>query len=285
MATWSRPFLLPIPGRTVATILTKVTMNLFHRFRAVAAAILVVLAVPGTLPAASAAQIVIFAAASLKEALDEATRVYDAQTGDTVKISYAASSALAKQIESGAPADMFISADLDWMDYLQQRDLIQPGTRNRLLGNRLVIVAAADNPLKLDIKPGFDLAGALKGGRLAMADPDSVPAGKYGKAALEKLGVWNAVKGAVAPAESVRVALLFVSRREAPLGIVYATDAAADPRVKIAGTFPEDSHPPIVYPVALTADSKNPDAARLLAFLTSPAVRPIFEKHGFTVLP
>jgi molybdate transport system substrate-binding protein len=259
-------------------------MKVFCGFRAIAAAILLVLALTGTLPAASASEIVIFAAASLKEALDEATRVYAAQTGDTAKNSYAASSALAKQIESGAPADMFISADLDWMDYLQQRNLVQPATRKSFLGNRLVIVAPADTALKLDIKPGFELAGALKGGHLAMADPDSVPAGKYGKAALEKLGVWNSVKGAVAPAESVRAALLFVSRHEAPLGIVYATDAAADQRVKIAGTFPEDSHPPIVYPVALTADSKNPDAARLLAFLTSAAARPIFEKHGFTVL-
>jgi molybdate transport system substrate-binding protein len=265
-------------------MLKKVTMRLFSCFRVAAAPILVVLALLGTLPAASAAEIVVFAAASLKEALDEATRVYDAQSGDVTKISYAASSALAKQIESGAPADMFISADLDWMDYLQQRNLIQPGTRKSLLGNRLVIVAPADTDLKLDIKPGFDLPSALKGGHLAMADPDSVPAGKYGKAALEKLGVWNSVKGAVAPAESVRAALLFVSRRETPLGIVYATDAAADPRVKIVGVFPEDTHPPIVYPVALTAESKNPNAARLLAFLTSQAARPIFEKQGFTVL-
>jgi molybdate transport system substrate-binding protein len=258
-------------------------MKPFCHFRAIAAAILVVVAVSGTLPAA-AAEIVVFAGASLREAMDEATRVYDAQSGDTTKISYAASSALAKQIESGAPADMFISADLDWMDYLQQRNLIQPGTRKSLLGNRLVIVAPADAALKLDIKPGFDLAGALKGGHLAMADLGSVPAGKYGKAALEKLGVWNSVESAVAPAESVRAALLFVSRHEAPLGIVYSTDAAADQRVKIAGTFPADSHPPIVYPIALTADSKNPDAARLLAFLTSAAARPIFEKQGFTVL-
>jgi molybdate transport system substrate-binding protein len=260
-------------------------MNLyFCRFRGVATTFLAVLAVLSTPPAASATDIVVFAAASLKEALDDATRVYDAQTGDIVKISYAASSTLAKQIESGAPADMFISADLDWMDYLQQRNLIQPATRKSLLGNKLVIVAPADAAPTLDIKPGFDLGGALKGGHLAMADPDSVPAGKYGKAALEKLGVWNSVNGAVAPAESVRAALLFVSRHEAPLGIVYATDAAADPRVKIAGTFPEDSHPPIVYPVALTADSKNPEAARLLAFLTSAAARPIFEKQDFTPL-
>ena len=196
MSTWSCLLLLSAPGRTVATVLTKVTVKVFCGFRATAAAILLVLALPGTLPAASASEIVIFAAASLKEALDEATRVYAAQTGDTAKISYAASSALAKQIESGAPADMFISADLDWMDYLQQRNLVQLATRKSFLGNRLVIVAPADTAMKLDIKPGFELAGALKGGHLAMADPDSVPAGKYGKAALEKLGVWNSVKGA-----------------------------------------------------------------------------------------
>src|SRR5215472_6044413 len=259
-------------------------MKLFSCFRAAVTSILLIAALPGTLGAASAAEVVVFAAASLKEALDDAVRVYAAQTGDTAKISYAASSALAKQIESGAPADLFISADLDWMDYLQQHKLIQPQTRKNLLGNRLVIVAPADSDLKLDIKPGFDLAGALKGGHLAMADPDSVPAGKYGKAALEKLGVWNAVQAAVAPAENVRAALLFVSRREAPLGIVYATDAAADPRVKIAGVFPDDTHPPIIYPAALTADSKNPGAARLLEFLSSPAARPMFEKRGFTVL-
>jgi molybdate transport system substrate-binding protein len=271
-------------GRTVATI-GKLTMtSLFCRSRAACIAIVVALAALGTMPAAFAAETIVFAAASLKEALDAAIRLYEHNNGDVVKISYAASSTLAKQIESGAPAEIFISADLDWMDYLQKRNLIKPETRKNLLGNRLVIVAPADSDLKLDIKPGFDLAGALKGGRLSMADPDSVPAGKYGKAALEKLGVWNSVKAAVAPAENVRAALLLVSRREAPLAIVYATDAAADPRVRIAGVFPEDTHPPIIYPAALTADSKNPSAARLLEFLASPTARSIFEKHGFTVL-
>jgi molybdate transport system substrate-binding protein len=257
---------------------------LFRRFRAACITILVTLTVIGTMAAASAAEIVVFAAASLKEALDDAVNVYENKSGDVVKISYAASSALAKQIESGAPADIFISADLDWMEHLQQRNLIKTPTRRNLLGNRLVIVAPTDSDLKLDIKPGFDLAGALEGGRLAMADPDSVPAGKYGKAAPEKLGVWNSVRAAVAPAENVRAALLFVSRREMPLGIVYATDAAADTRVKIVGVFPDDTHPPIIYPAALTADSKKPGAARLLEFLASPAARPIFEKRGFTVL-
>jgi len=234
---------------------------------------------------AQAAELVVFAAASLKEALDEAAKLYAAQGGQAPRISYAASPALARQIESGAPADMFISADLDWMEYLQQRNLIQPGTRKNWLGNQLVIAVPADTPLTLDIKPGFDLARALKGGRLSMADPDSVPAGKYGKAALQNLGVWNSVEGAVIRAENVRAALLFVSRGEAPLGIVYATDVASDPAVKVAGVFPENTHPPIVYPIAITAGSSNPDARRLLDFLTSATAQPSFEKRGFTALP
>jgi molybdate transport system substrate-binding protein len=220
----------------------------------------------------------------LKNALDDAAHAFERKGSAPVKISYAASSALAKQIESGAPADIFISADLAWMDYVQQRNLIQPSTRKNLLGNRLVLVAPAVAKLKVDIRPGFDLVGLLGGGRLAMADPDTVPAGKYGKAALEKLGVWKAVQPHIAGAENVRAALLYVSRRETPLGIVYATDAAADPGVKIVGAFPEDTHPPIIYPVALTAASRNPDAARFLEFLESPAARPAFEKQGFTVL-
>lgn len=252
------------------------------RFRAAAATIVLMALSP--FQATQAQDVVVFAAASLTNALDEAGQLFERQGGAHTKISYAASSALAKQIESGAPADMFISADLDWMDYLEQHHLIQTATRKNLLGNRLVLIAPAESDAKAEIKPGLDLVGLLKGGRLAMADPDSVPAGKYGKAALEKLGVWNSVRAAVAPAESVRVALLFVSRRETPLGIVYATDAAADPRVKIVGVFPPDTHPPIIYPAALTADSKNASAARLLEFLGSAAAKPIFEKQGFTVL-
>ena len=208
--------------------------------------------------AAAADDVVVFAAASLKNALDDAAHTFARQAAPPVKISYAASSQLAKQIESGAPADIFISADLAWMDYVQKHNLIQPATRRNLLGNRLVLVAPAGSGVKIDIKPGFDLVGMLKGGRLAMADPASVPAGKYGKAALEKLGIWKSVEPHVAGAENVRAALLFVDRKETPLGIVYATDAASDPRVEIAGAFPENTHPPIIYPVALTAASKNP---------------------------
>jgi molybdate transport system substrate-binding protein len=230
-------------------------------------------------------KLVIFAAASLKDALDDVNAAYWRDKGMETVTSYAASSVLAKQIEAAAPADVFISADLDWMDYLEKRNLIQPGMRKNLLGNRLVIAAPADADIKLDIKPGFDLAGALKGGHLAMADPSSVPAGKYGKAALEKLGAWGSVESAVARTENVRGALLLVSRHEAPLGIVYATDVAADPGVKIAGVFPPETHPPIVYPIALTADSRDPAASRLLDFLTSPAAKPIFKKHGFTRSP
>src|SRR5215472_3794633 len=249
-----------------------------------AAALSAALLVFGSVPSAYAQEVVVFAAASLTNALDDAAKLFQKHAGGYPKISYAASSTLAKQIESGAPVDIFISADLDWMNYLEQRQLIQPATRRNLLGNRLVLIAPADSDAKVEIRPGFDLAGLLKGGRLAMADTDSVPAGKYGKAALEHLGVWNSVRGAVAPAESVRAALLFVSRREAPLGIVYATDAAADPRVKTVGVFPENTHPPIVYPAALTASSKNPAATRFLEFLGSPAAKPSFEKQGFTVL-
>jgi molybdate transport system substrate-binding protein len=255
-----------------------------HPLRRFAAAAFGALLAFGPIQAANAQDVLVFAAASLTNALDQAVRLFEQRGGTGTKISYAASSTLAKQIEAGAPADVFISADLDWMDYLEQRHLIKPATRENLLGNRLVLIAPADSNLKIEIKPGMNLAGLIGGGRLAMADPGTVPAGKYGKAALEKLGVWSSVNGKVAPAENVRAALLFVSRREAPLGIVYATDAAADQRVKVVGVFPEDTHPPIIYPAALTADSKNPKAPQLLEFLGSSAARPVFEKEGFTVL-
>jgi molybdate transport system substrate-binding protein len=238
----------------------------------------------GAVRGAPAQDVVVFAAASLKNALDDAAQAFEHQGGAPVKISYAASSQLAKQIESGAPADIFISADLAWMDYLQKRNLIRSATRKNLLGNRLVLVAPAGSGVKIDIKPGFDLVGMLNGERLAMADPTSVPAGKYGKAALEKLGVWQSIAPHVAGAENVRAALLYVDRKETPLGIVYATDAASEPGVEIAGAFPENTHPPIIYPAALTTASKNPAAAKLLAFLESPAARPAFETQGFTVL-
>jgi len=233
---------------------------------------------------ADAADVLVFAAASLKNAMDDAVAAFEKSGGDKVRVSYGASSALARQLEAAAPADMFVSADLDWMDYVQKRSLIQTETRKSLLGNRLVMVEPATSDLKVDIAPHFPLAKLLGGGRLAMADPDAVPAGKYGKAALEKLGVWSAVEDKVARAENVRATLVFVARGEAPLGIVYATDAAAEKGVKIAGVFPENSHPPIVYPIALTSSSKNPAAVKFLAFLEAPAAKPLFEKQGFTVL-
>lgn len=236
-------------------------------------------------PAPAAAQdLTVFAAASLKNALDDINAQWQAASKSKAVISYAASSALAKQIESGAPADVFISADLDWMNYLAERNLIKPDTRTTLLGNRIVLVAPKDSAVQLTIGPNFDLKGALGDGRLAMADVKAVPAGKYGQAALEKLGVWASVQDHVAQAENVRATLALVSRGEAPLGIVYQTDAAADPAVKIVGTFPADSHPPILYPVAVTASSTNADAQAFVDYLKSPAARPLFEKQGFTVL-
>lgn len=236
---------------------------------------------------ASAAQdsdVVVFAAASLKTALDEISTAWQRDTGKKAIVSYAASSALARQIEQGAPADLFISADLDWMDYVEQRKLIKSDTRTNLLGNRIVLIAPKDSRVSARIEPGFALAALLGTGRLAMADTNAVPAGKYGKAALEALGVWNTVQDKVAQAENVRAALLLVSRGEAPLGIVYQTDAAADPNVRIIDAFPANTHPAIVYPVALTADSRNADAAALLTYLKSAKARPLFEKQGFTVI-
>ncbi|MFC7400384.1 molybdate ABC transporter substrate-binding protein [Chelatococcus sp. GCM10030263] len=241
-------------------------------------------AVAGPSLAAEPKAVTVFAAASLKDALDAVGAQWQRDTGKRVVMSYAASSAIARQIEAGAPADLFISADLDWMDYLAKKGLIAEKSRVTLLGNRLVIVAAKDSTTSLAIAPGFDLAGALAGGRLAMGDVAAVPAGKYGKAALETLGVWPSVEGKIAQAENVRAALLLVSRGEAPLGIVYATDAAADANVRVVGTFPEDSHPRILYPAALVKGSDNQDAAQFLDYLKSPAARPLFERQGFTVL-
>jgi molybdate transport system substrate-binding protein len=240
---------------------------------------------------AHALNLLVFAAASLKNALDDANAEYLRRTGRTVTVSYAASPALARQIEAGAPADVFISADLDWMDYLARRRLIKPETRRNLLGNRLVLISAGGGARRaggaqrdVAITSGFPLAGLLGSGRLAMADPDSVPAGRYGKAALEHLGVWSSVQTRIARADTVRAALALVSRGEAPLGIVYKTDATADSKVKVVGFFPEDTHPPIIYPIAAVAASTASTTAEYLEFLRSPAAGPSFEKQGFTVL-
>jgi len=239
----------------------------------------------GAAPAAVAQETVtVFAAASLKNALDNINGACEADVGEKATISYAASSALAKQIEEGAPADVFMSADLDWMKYLADKNLIKADTETQLLGNSIVLVAPADSAAATEIKDGFDLAGLLGDGKLAMANVDSVPAGKYGKAALEKLGVWASVEGKVAQAENVRAALALVSSGEAPLGIVYKTDAAADQKVKVIGTFPADSHPAIIYPVAQTAGSKDAETPKFLDCLKSDKAKALFEEQGFTVL-
>jgi len=242
------------------------------------------IAVPAV-PALAADSVVVFAAASLKNALDDVVAGYQTATGKTVTVSCGGSSALAKQIEAAAPADIFISADLAWMKDVHDKSLTVVATEKPLLGNEIVLVAPKDSTTAIAIAPGFDLASALgPDGHLAMANVDSVPAGKYGKAALTKLGVWDSVSGKVVQADDVRAALAFVARGEAPLGVVYATDAAAEPKVKVVATFPADSHPPIVYPVALLAASTNPDARDFLTYLESDAAKPAFIKQGFTIL-
>jgi molybdate transport system substrate-binding protein len=226
----------------------------------------------------------VFAAASLKNALDAIAGDWVKAGHAPPKISYAGSNTLAKQLEQGAPADIFFSADRDWMDYARKKNTIRPGTSVDLLGNRILLIAPKDAATPVDIRSGFDLAKLLDGGKLAMANVEAVPAGKYGKTALEKLGAWEGVKDRIAQADNVRAAMQLVARGEAPLGIVYATDAAADPTVRIVGSFPEDSYAPIVYPVALTKDGTNPDAAPFLAYLRGPEAKAEFEKQGFTVL-
>jgi molybdate transport system substrate-binding protein len=225
----------------------------------------------------------LFAAISMKDVLEEIVRGFDPGPNTRVLSAFAASSALARQIEHGAPADVFVSADEEWMDYLAQRKLIATDTRRVLAGNRLVLVADARRVLEVRIESGFPLAQLLGDGRLAVADPAHVPAGRYARAALTSLGVWPAVSGRLAAADNVRAALNFVARGEAPLGIVYQTDAAREPRVRIAGTFPSGSHPPIAYPAALSAKSARSDAARrLLAHLGSAEATHVFARHGFT---
>jgi molybdate transport system substrate-binding protein len=230
---------------------------------------------------ATATGVTVFAAASLKEAMDEQARQFGLATGNQVTVSYGASNGLARQIEAGAPADIFISADLDWMDYVGEHHLLAPNARFNLLTNTLVLIAPSSSNVRLRIAPHFGLAAALGKEKLAMANPDSVPAGKYGKSALEHLGVWTSVEGQVARAENVRAALVLVSRGEAPFGIVYATDAAADTGVRVVDTFPPDSYPPIVYPAALLATSQSPAAKPLLEYLRSMPARSVWEHYGF----
>jgi len=240
-----------------------------------------VLSVGWALPAQAQERVVVFAAASLRNALDDAIRAYK---GPKPVVSYAGSSSLARQIERGAPAAIFISADRDWMDYLERHGRLVAGTRSDLLGNRLVLIAPASTGSQARIERGMPLARWLgKHGRLAMGDPDHVPAGKYAKAALESLGVWNSVRGRIAATENVRVALALVARGEAPLGVVYATDAREEPKVREVGSFDPSLHPPIVYPAALLRGAPAA-AGDLLAFLRGARARRAFAKHGFTPL-
>lgn len=254
-------------------------------------------AVPADARASSTAEavpaILIFAAASLTDPVGELARAFSAREAGPgqsaparvrVRTSFAASSVLARQIEAGAPADVFLSADTEWMDYLEQRHLMRPETRQDLLGNALVLVAPAGSPVELTLGPGVDLAAALAGGRLATGDPDSVPVGRYAREALTRLGVWEKIAPRLVRAENVRVALEYVARGEASLGIVYRTDALAEKRVRLIDVFPAATHEPIVYPVELTAHAR-PEAASFEAFLESEAARQIFVRYGFERLP
>ena len=226
----------------------------------------------------------VFAAASLENALDDVDTSFTKQNGVKVVVSYGASSALAKQIEQGAPADIFVSADLQWMDYGVQKKVIKEDTRVNLLGNKLVLIASKDAKIaNVTIGPGFDLAKLAGDARVATGDVRAVPVGLYAKAALERLGAWAAVEPKIAMTENVRLALRLVARGEAPLGIVYDTDAKIEPAVKVIGVFPDNSNDPIIYPVALTADAK-PDAAQYLSFLCSQTAKSIFESYGFNFL-
>jgi molybdate transport system substrate-binding protein len=239
----------------------------------------------GALPAAAQDKaITVFAAASMKNALDDINAAFLKASGTKVVASYAASSALAKQLEQGAPADVFASADLEWMDYSSQKKTIKDDTRVNLLGNRLVLIAPKDSKIDtVAIAQGFDLARLIGDGRIATGEVSSVPVGKYAKSALEKLGIWPSVEKKFAMADNVRAALALVARGEAVLGIVYETDAKVEPNVKIVAHFPEDSHPAIIYPVALTAGAK-PDAMNYIAFMRSNLAKTIFETYGFTFL-
>ncbi len=251
------------------------------------AAAIVIAAAPQIAAAQTATpdkSITVFAAASMKNALDDVDAAFTKKSGVKVVASYDASSALMKQIEAGAPADAFVSADLKWMDYGSQKKLIKDDTRVNLLGNQLVLIAPKDSKIdSVAIKPGFDLAKLAGDGRIATGDVKAVPVGLYAQAALQKLGVWDAVEPKMAMTANVRAALILVARGEAPLGIVYSTDAKVEPGVKVVATFPEDSHDPIIYPVAATVNAK-PDVTPYLAFLRSAAAKAIFESYGFSVL-
>ncbi len=244
---------------------------------------LLLLGLPITAAEVDKPPVVVFAAASLTNVLQELGDRFTRESSIPIKFSFAGSSTLAKQIESGAPADVFFSADIEWMDYLQTRKMIQIATRHDVLGNRLALVAPADSKIELKIGPLFPLAATLGKGRLATGDPDSVPVGRYAREALTKLGVWNAVEHRLVRAENVRSALAFVDRGEAPLGIVYETDALVDKQVRVVDIFPDDSHAPITYPIALTTVAKA-DAAKFLDYVRGPIGNTAFKKYGFIPL-
>ena len=229
-------------------------------------------------------ELVIFGAASLTNVLDELNAAYAKETGQSVKGSYAASSALARQMEAGAKADVFFSADVEWMDYVQSRNLIDSSTRRDLLSNHLVLIAPADSGIQLKIEAGFKLAEALGDGKLATGDPESVPVGRYARTALTSLHVWTTVSSRLVRADNVRTALAFVARGEPPLGIVYTTDALVDKRVRVVDTFPESSHQRIVYPIAVATGARE-GAKRYVESLSKPAAQETFKKYGFIVLP
>lgn len=259
-----------------------------RRVLRVALCILAILAItaggmPGKAAAAEPETLTVFAAASTTNAMNDIGKMF-AEKGTAKYVpSYASSSTLAKQIEKGAPANVFVSADEPWMNYLDERKMVEPGTRFDLLGNKLVLIAPSDSKTtKVEIGPKFDLVKLLGDGKLAVGDPDHVPAGKYAKAALQKLEIWSAVEGKLARAADVRGALTLVERGETPFGIVYSTDAAITPRVRVVGVFPEGSHPKIVYPVALIAGKATPAAKGFIEFLKTPAVKAVFEKYGFS---
>jgi molybdate transport system substrate-binding protein len=256
-----------------------VSRKRFHRLVAICVAG-VVTSLPVTAAAPRKPEVLVLAAASLTDVLGDLAARWEESSGIHASLSFAASAVLARQIEAGGNADVFISADPDWADYLAARHLIDTGSRRNVAGNRLVLIAPADNPLTLTIAPGFRLRDALGGGRLATGDPDTVPVGRYARSALIKLGVWNEVAGRLVRADNVRSAMMFVSRGEVPLGIVYATDAAADIRVRIVDTFPADTHAPIVYPAA-ALNGARPGARAFVAFLGGESARVAWRKYGF----
>ena len=248
------------------------------------AALVLAFTTAGMTPARAADAVTVYAAASTTNAVTDIGRLFAEKKMGVIKTSFASSSTLAVQIENGAPASIFISANKKWMDYLEKKKRIDPATRTDLLGNRIVLIAPADSKTgNVTLKAGFDLSGLLGNSMLAMGNPDYVPAGIYGKQALEHLGVWKRVRDRIAGAKDVRAALALVERGEASLGVVYATDAAITGKVRVIGTFPENSHPPIVYPVAMVAGNETPGAKRFLEFLKTSAARAIFEKYGFFV--